>query len=265
MWFIYILRCRDRSLYTGVTTDVARRVGEHQAGGAKAAKYVRSKLPVELVFQAEIGPKVKAYQVEAAIKQLSKPQKERLVRGELSIDTVLEKMKGFVLRPIVADDRLEIGERLAESWGEPVLVSKGIMHQADQLPGFVAVAGRKLEKIVGILTYHIEAGACEVVTIDSFLPKKGVGQALLAEVEQAAKVAGCHRLWLITTNDNVDALKFYQRAGFQIAAVYPNAIEASRKLKPTIPETGLYGIPIRDEIELEKAISTGSNNKGSAK
>lgn len=59
------------------------------------------------------------------------------------------------------------------------------------------------------------------------------------------------RLWLITTNDNMEALRFYQKRGFILSALYPNALEESRKLKPEIPEVGLEGIPLRDEIELE--------------
>ena len=64
--------------------------------------------------------------------------------------------------------------------------------------------------------------------------------------------SGCNRLWVITTNDNLDALRFYQRRGFRITKVHTDALTERRKLKPEIPETGLYEIPMRDEIELEK-------------
>ena len=80
----------------------------------------------------------------------------------------------------------------------------------------------------------------------------GVGSALLAEAGRIARAAGCTRLWLITTNDNVDALRFYQRRGFRLTQVYAGAVDDARaRLKPQIPETGDYGIPLRDEIELE--------------
>ena len=68
---------------------------------------------------------------------------------------------------------------------------------------------------------------------------------------QAAREAGCGRVWLITTNDNLRALRFYQRRGFRLVAVHPDALERSRELKPSIPEIGLDGIPLRDELELE--------------
>ena len=84
--------------------------------------------------------------------------------------------------------------------------------------------------------------------------RKGIGTALLDEIESLAKQKNCKRLWLITTNDNVDALRFYQKRGYEIKAVHPHAIEESRKIKPQIPLIGNYGIPIRDEIEMDKLL-----------
>jgi len=77
---------------------------------------------------------------------------------------------------------------------------------------------------------------------------------LVAAVKRAAQETGCRRLWLITTNDNLDALRLYQRRGFTLAAVHPNAAAEARRLKPEIPLIGEYGIPIRDELELEMEI-----------
>ena len=65
-------------------------------------------------------------------------------------------------------------------------------------------------------------------------------------------------MWLITTNDNLNALRFYQGRGFRLVAVHPGAVEASRRLKPQIPELGSFGIPIRDELELELSLAEGS-------
>jgi ribosomal protein S18 acetylase RimI-like enzyme len=90
-----------------------------------------------------------------------------------------------------------------------------------------------------------------VVTIDAFPEGAGAGTALLDAAARAARDAGCGRVWLITTNDNLRALRFYQRRGFRLVAVHPDALERSRELKPSIPETGLDGIPLRDELELE--------------
>jgi GNAT superfamily N-acetyltransferase len=110
-------------------------------------------------------------------------------------------------------------------------------------------------EIAGVVTYIVGDTDCEILTLHATRPWQGAGTALLREVEQFAAEHGCTRLWVITTNDNVDALRFYQRRGFRLARVHPGSVDANRlKLKPEIPEIGEYGIPIRDEIELEKAI-----------
>jgi GNAT superfamily N-acetyltransferase len=110
-------------------------------------------------------------------------------------------------------------------------------------------------RFAGLLTYVLDRdrGWCEILTLHAAERRGGAGTALIAEVERLAATEGCERLWLITTNDNVDALRFYQRRGFRLAAVHPGAVNDARaRLKPEIPEVGEYGIPIRDEIELEK-------------
>jgi RimJ/RimL family protein N-acetyltransferase len=105
--------------------------------------------------------------------------------------------------------------------------------------------------MVGLVTYRIEGSQCEVVTLNSEEEGTGIGTALLEAVCREAAAAGCTRVWLITTNDNLPALRFYQKRGMRLFALHPNAVEASRKLKPEIPLAGWEGIPIRDEIELE--------------
>jgi GNAT superfamily N-acetyltransferase len=109
--------------------------------------------------------------------------------------------------------------------------------------------------LLGVLTYIPGPGweQCEVLTLHTAEQWHGTGTALIEAVEQLAAQHRCARLWVITTNDNVDALRFYQRRGFCLAAVHRGAVDDSRtRLKPEIPVVGAYGIPIRDEIELEK-------------
>jgi len=115
--------------------------------------------------------------------------------------------------------------------------------------GFMAVED---DAIAGLVTFVVTGTDCEITLIEAVERYSGVGTALLAAVEQAAREAGCGRVWLITTNDNVDALRFYQRRGFVLRSVHAGAVERARILKPEIPAVGDYGIPIRDEIELEK-------------
>jgi ribosomal protein S18 acetylase RimI-like enzyme len=87
--------------------------------------------------------------------------------------------------------------------------------------------------------------------LETFLQNKGIGTQIIEKIKEIAKIKNCKRIWLITSNDNIDAIKFYQRKGFNIANIYKNAMDKSRELKPSIPLIGNYEIPIRDEIEFE--------------
>ena len=151
------------------------------------------------------------------------------------------------VRPLGEADREWATGKLRELWGEGV-VSRGRLLDATVLPGFVAEGDGEP---AGLLTYRIDGGDCEVVTINAFLRGAGAGTALMEAVAAAARDAGCRRVWLITTNDNLRALRFYQRRGFRLAALHRDALDRSRDLKPSIPEVGLDGIPLRDELELE--------------
>ena len=86
MWSVYIIRCGDQSLYTGISNDVAKRFAVHQSASSKSAKYLRSRHPLELVFTAEVGSKSLAAQIEARIKKLPKSSKEDLVAGRRSLE-----------------------------------------------------------------------------------------------------------------------------------------------------------------------------------
>jgi ribosomal protein S18 acetylase RimI-like enzyme len=157
------------------------------------------------------------------------------------------------IRPITeADSRWAI-DLIAERWGSKEVVSKGVLHDVEHLPGLIAW---KDNDRVGLLTYSIDVNVIEVVTLDSLVRNVGIGTALISHVKKLAAQLRCERIWLITTNDNIEALRFYQKRGFQLKAVHQNAIEHSRSLKGEIPEIGLYGIPIRDELELELLISS---------
>jgi GNAT superfamily N-acetyltransferase len=156
--------------------------------------------------------------------------------------------KSFIIRPITSDDRKWIIPLFIEEWGSVRMVSRGRLFNAAENPGFAAI---KEGKPTGLITYEITNNQCEITTLNSLAEGKGIGTALIDVVKATAQKAGCNRLWLITTNDNTHALRFYQKYGFIIAAVYPDSIRQSRLLKPEIPLTGNDGIPLRDEFELE--------------
>jgi GNAT superfamily N-acetyltransferase len=106
-----------------------------------------------------------------------------------------------------------------------------------------------------VVTWEIDGEDCELVSIDAVEEGNGVGTALLEAACAAAAAAGCRRVHLMTTNDNLRALRFYQRRGFVLRELRPGAVAAARRLKPQISLIGDHGIPIRDEIVLERPLS----------
>lgn len=137
---------------------------------------------------------------------------------------------------------------LMEEWHCPPSISKGKVIDTSVLPGLLYV---EEDEIKGVITYHFDNEECEIVTLNSFEENKGIGYALINGVINIAKNSNCKRLWLITTNDDINAIRFYQRKGFDLKAAHINAIEVSRRLKPSIPLLGMDNIPIRHELEFE--------------
>jgi DNA-3-methyladenine glycosylase I len=161
-----------------------------------------------------------------------------------------QKAQLFQIRPLgdSEGDRDWVQRFIAAQWGADEVVVHDTVYHPARLPGFVAwQAGVR----VGLVTFFLDDEACEIVTLDSQRRGSGVGTALLEAVKGVAQVSGCRRLWLITTNDNLDALRFYQKRGFALVAVHRNAVERARQTKPEIPLVGQHGIPLRDEIELD--------------
>ena len=153
----------------------------------------------------------------------------------------------YGVRSLREDERPWLAETLEALWGG-IVVSRGVVHHPATLPAIVCL---REEERVGVATYGVRGDECELVTIDAFTPGQGVGFVLLRAVQRAAREQGCRRLWLITTNDNTRALRFYQQHEMVLAALHRDALAESRRLKPSIPETGEDGIPLRDELELE--------------
>jgi DNA-3-methyladenine glycosylase I len=163
----------------------------------------------------------------------------------LGAETSSESLK---IVPVTDQEREWLQTYLQANWGAPQVISRGIVYQADRLSGFIAYLNGKP---AGLITYHIEGDACEIVSLDSDVEGVGIGTALLEAVRKEAVSQGCKRLWLITTNNNIGAIRFYQKRGYTLVAVYRNAIQQSRRLKTSIPEIDDHGIPIRDEVEFE--------------
>jgi ribosomal protein S18 acetylase RimI-like enzyme len=143
---------------------------------------------------------------------------------------------------------------LSSTLGGRMQARRGELIDVLALPGFVAVHA---DTPVGLLTYQLVRSECELAAIASSARQSGIGTALIDALKAHATSERCSRIWLVTTNDNLDALRFYQRRGFVLRALYANALAESRKLKPRISPLGAYGIPLRDELELELCLPDG--------
>ncbi len=139
-----------------------------------------------------------------------------------------------------------------EHWGSPEMVLSSGTYRCDELDGFAVMDGEA--EISGMITYVSQGDFLEILSLDSLQENKGIGTMLLEEVERVAEGLGVRTIRLITTNDNLNALKFYQKRGFHLMEVFPNAVEKARTMKPEIPLIAENGIPIRDELLLVKKI-----------
>ena len=145
-------------------------------------------------------------------------------------------------------DQAALRAFLVAIWHAEAVVAHDEVIRPIEHPGFAAVESGS---IVGHVAYRIDGGSCEIVAIAAEPRAAGVGSRLLDAVVEAAGAAGCASVWLTTTNDNLDALRFYQRRGFRLRSLRAGAVdEARRTLKPEIPEIGSHGMPIRDELDL---------------
>lgn len=153
----------------------------------------------------------------------------------------------MVVRPVQEGDRPTVEWLTTQLWGAPEVVVHDDVFYPAALPGFIA---ERAGRIAGLVTFDVRPGLLEIVTINALEQQTGIGTLLIEAVRAEAKHRGCREITLTTTNDNIGALRFYQRRGFRLAALRAGAVDRSRLRKPEIPRTGDYGIPLRDEIDL---------------
>jgi N-acetylglutamate synthase-like GNAT family acetyltransferase len=158
----------------------------------------------------------------------------------------------FTIRRLTAKDLPRLNQFWIRHWGGTEMIVHGDVFQAVQLDGFVA---EQNDNWIGLVTFYINGTACEIMSLDSLQEDQGIGTNLVEEVILKAREAGCQRIFLTTTNDNLRALGFYQQRGFELACIRRGAVNESRRIKPSIPLTGCHNIPIRDEMELELELS----------
>lgn len=152
------------------------------------------------------------------------------------------------LRRLTDNDLPLLREFWIQRWGADIVIAHGESIRYDEVEGFI------FGNWAGVITFLVRDDECEVTSLDSLEEGKGIGVALMHEVYREARERGCRRLFLITTNDNLHALGFYQKHGFELSALHRGAIDESRKIKPSIPLIGMNDIPLRDELELEIVI-----------
>lgn len=154
----------------------------------------------------------------------------------------------FTIRHLTPKDLPHLNQFWIEHWGGTELIIRGEVFRAEQLNG---LAAEQNDEWIGLATFYIHDAACEIMSLDSLQEGQGIGTKLIEAVIQEARDAGCQRLFVTTTNDNLRALGFYQKRGFELVSIHRGAVNEARKLKPSISLTGCNNIPIRDEIELE--------------
>ena len=154
----------------------------------------------------------------------------------------------MMIRPIDQADREQINAFIVRQWYTMRMVVHGEIIDLGAAGGFYSCGG---DEIDGLITFRISGKEMEILSLDSLYERRGTGTALLNAVVEKAKDADLERIVLTTTNDNLPALRFYQKRGFDLVRIRRNALEQARKVKSEIPLTGMDGIPLKHEIELE--------------
>lgn len=157
----------------------------------------------------------------------------------------------FNIERITNDTRELVNQFFIDNWYSTDMSIRGEIIDGTKLDGFLL---QEDNTIVGLITYTFFGDICEIVSFDSKRENIGIGSALLRELEEVARGNSCNKMRLITTNDNMRALQFYQKRGYCLTKLYPNAMDEVRKVKPDVPLLGDNDIPLRDEIELEKQL-----------
>jgi len=152
---------------------------------------------------------------------------------------------------ISTETRNLVNQFFIDNWFSTDMSVRGEIIDGTKLDGFLL---QEDSKIIGLVTYKFYENICEIISLDSKKENIGIGSALLKEAEKVATDNDCKKMRLITTNDNMRALQFYQKRGYCLTKLYPNAMDEVRKIKPSVPELGDNDIPLRDEIELEKIL-----------
>jgi GNAT superfamily N-acetyltransferase len=182
----------------------------------------------------------------------------------MSASRPVDRSASIVVRELVTDD-WDVAwscSFLFKHAGDTLMVSRGQPHHCHRLPGFYTEGDGG--KRTGLLTYTVDAEEMEVVALYVAEQGRGNGTALLEAAIGRARERGCRRVWLVTTNDNEPAIRFYRNRGMRLVAVHAGAVDVARStLKPKIPLHGVGGTSIHDEIEFELVIDADAEPRRS--
>lgn len=145
-------------------------------------------------------------------------------------------------------NRNRVDAFIKQHWYTTTMIIRGKEIDMTKTEGFFFSEG---EDIIGLITYILYDDILEITSLDSLYENQGIGSKLVEAVKHEAKKREIQKIVLITTNDNINAIKFYQKRGFDMVRLFHNALDISRKLKPEIPLIGENSIPLRHEIEFE--------------
>ena len=161
--------------------------------------------------------------------------------------------KVFIMecKRINSRNRKLINAFIKQHWYTTTMIIRGKEIDMTKTDGFYFSEG---ENIIGLITYIVYDNILEITSLDSLLENQGIGSKLVETVIHEAKEKKFQKIVLITTNDNINAIRFYQKRGFDMEHLFRNALDISRKLKPEIPLIGENSIPLRHEIEFELSI-----------
>ena len=153
-------------------------------------------------------------------------------------------------RRVTEENRNMINDFIINHWYSTTMIIRGKEIDMTSVDGFYS---SDEEEIVGLITYLFDkkSNVIEITSLDSMRENQGIGTMLLNRVIEEARKLEYRKIVLITTNDNINAMRVYQKRGFDMVHLFHNALEISRKLKPEIPLIGENSIPLMHEIEFE--------------
>lgn len=150
--------------------------------------------------------------------------------------------------PVNDANRKQIKRLLIDQWYTTDMIIRGVSVDMTKAGG---IAAYEKESIVGLVLYAITDSICHLISLNSLIRHKGIATELISRVADIARGGHCTKIVAVTTNDNIDAIRFYQKRGFDMAYLYHDALAVSRKMKPQIPLMAENGIPMRHEIQFE--------------